>query len=183
MKSRTLLTLSLAVGFLSPAVGLLTATRCGAEPLPVAADKQVKPAPELDPASQRVEQARIKLEQARQQLTASRAMVRAAEAEFRAARADREALSARNTAQKLADASGLKDDGVLPVQPTAAMGSTGTRLYPVATPVAPVPATDLSSTRIQQVDFNAPQATPAAAPVADLRPNKVAEEQQPNQIP
>ena len=192
MKLHTLLKLSLAVGLLAP--GLLSATSCSAEPLspipapPVKAEKTA-PAVDLDPASQRVEQAKLKLDQARAQLSASRAMLKAAEAEFRAAKADREALTARNEAIKLADASGLKDDGVQPVQPQAAITFGTNRLYPASsapTPSAPAPsatpAPDMSSTRIQQADFNAPQKDEAGA-VADLRPTKTSEEAPTTQVP
>lgn len=187
MKLHTLLNLSLAVGLLTPGYVLLSATSCSAaEPLsPIAAPavktEAVAPAVDLDPASQRVEQAKLKLEQARQQLSASRAMLKAAEAEFRAAKADREALTARNEAIKLADASGLKDDGVQPVQPQAAITFGTNRLYPATTAPTPAPAPaatpapDMSSTRIQQADFNAPQPDNGGA-VADLRPTKAAGE-------
>ncbi|MBI2810591.1 MAG: hypothetical protein HYX67_07175 [Candidatus Melainabacteria bacterium] len=191
MKLHTILNLSLAVGLLAP--GLLSATSCSAaEPLSPIAAPAVKtetsaPAVDLDPASQRVEQAKLKLDQARAQVSASRAMLKAAEAEFRAAKADREALTARNEAIKLADASGLKDDGVQPVQPQAAITFGTNRLYPAAsapTPSAPAPAAtpapDMASTRIQQADFNAPQKDDAGA-VADLRPTKAAGE--PTQAP
>jgi hypothetical protein len=196
MKLHTLLNLSLAVGLLTPGYVLLSATSCSAEPLsaPVAV-KQEKPADktaadkvldkavnELDPASQRVEQSKLKLEQARAQLGAAKAMLKACEAEFRAAKADKEALSARNEAIKLADASGLKDDGALPVQPQAAITFGTNRLYPAATTTpapAATPASDMSSTRIQQADFNAPQKDDSAA-VADLRPTKAPEA--PNQV-
>ncbi|MBS2004236.1 MAG: hypothetical protein JST44_22205 [Cyanobacteria bacterium SZAS LIN-5] len=187
MMSHTLLKLSLAVGLLAPV--LLSATSCSAaeplSPIPapaVKADKPTTPAVDLDPASQRVEQAKLKLDQARAQVSASRAMLRAAEAEFRAAKADREALTARNEAIKLADASGLKDDGVQPVQPQAAITFGANRLYPAGVAGAPAPsapaatpAPDMSSTRIQQADFNAPQKEEAGA-VADLRPTKTSEE-------
>ncbi len=187
MKLHTLLNLSLAVGLLAP--GLLSATSCSAaEPLSPIAAPAVKtetsaPAVDLDPASQRLEQAKLKLEQARAQVSASRAMLKAAEAEFRAAKADREALTARSEAIKLADASGLKDDGVQPVQPQAAITFGTNRLYPAASAPTPTsapapaatPAPDMSSTRIQQSDFNAPQKDDAGA-VADLRPTKTAGE-------
>lgn len=189
MMSHTLLKLSLAVGLLTPV--LLSATSCSAaeplSPIPapaVKADKATTPAVDLDPASQRVEQAKLKLDQARAQVSASRAMLRAAEAEFRAAKADREALTARNEAIKLADASGLKDDGVQPVQPQAAITFGTNRLYPAQVAGAPAPsapapaatpAPDMSGTRIQQADFNAPQKDESGA-VADLRPTKSAEE-------
>ncbi|MBS1954895.1 MAG: hypothetical protein JST89_11955 [Cyanobacteria bacterium SZAS-4] len=191
MKLHTLLNLSLAVGLLSPA--LLSATSCSAaeplSPIPAPAVKTetpAAPAVDLDPASQRVEQAKLKLDQARAQVSASRAMLRAAEAEFRAAKADKEALTARNEAIKLADASGLKDDGVQPVQPQAAITFGTNRLYPASTAPTPAsapapaatPAPDMSSTRIQQADFNAPQADNGGA-VADLRPTKAAEPTQP----
>jgi len=186
MKLHTILNLSLAVGLLAP--GLLSATSCSAaeplSPIPapaVKAEKPVAPAVDLDPASQRVEQAKLKLDQARAQLSASRAMLKAAEAEFRAAKADREALTARNEAIKLADASGLKDDGVQPVQPQAAITFGTNRLYPASsapTPSSPAPsatpAPDMSGTRIQQSDFNAPQKDEGGA-VADLRPTKTTE--------
>lgn len=189
MKLHTLLNLSLAVGLLTPGYVLLSATSCSAaEPLSPIAAPAVKtetaapaaPAVDLDPASQRVEQAKLKLDQARAQVSASRAMLKAAEAEFRAAKADREALTARNEAIKLADASGLKDDGVQPVQPQAAITFGTNRLYPATTAPTPAsapapaatPAPDMSSTRIQQADFNAPQADNGA--VADLRPTKTA---------
>lgn len=189
MKSHTLLKLSLAVGLLAPGYVLLSATSCSAaeplSPIPAPAvktDKAATPAVDLDPASQRVEQAKIKLDQARAQVSASRAMLRAAEAEYRAAKADREALTARNEAIKLADASGLKDDGVQPVQPQAAITFGANRLYPanMTSPVtapapAATPAPDMSSTRIQQTDFNAPQKDEGGA-VADLRPTRAAEE-------
>ena len=86
----------------------------------------------------------------------------AAEAEYKAARADKDALAARTEARKLADASGLKDDGVLPVQPTAAMTFGANRLYPAnavpsSAPAATTTSLDLAKTRIQQADFNAPQ--------------------------
>ncbi len=193
MKLHTLLNLSLAIGLLTPGYVLLSATSCSAaEPLSPIAAPAVKteaaaPAVDLDPASQRVEQAKLKLEQARAQLSASRAMLKAAEAEFRAAKADREALTARNEAIKLADASGLKDDGVQPVQPQAAITFGTNRLYPATTAPTPAsapapaatPAPDMSNTRIQQADFNAPQADNGA--VADLRPTKAAGE--PTQAP
>jgi small-conductance mechanosensitive channel len=201
MKLHTLLNLSLAAGLLSPAYILLSATSCGAEPLSAPATKQEKAAvdkaavekaaiekavdkaaADLDPASQRVDQSKIKLEQARAQLSAARSMLKAAEAEFRAAKADKEALSARNEATKLADASGLKDDGVQPVQPQAAITFGTNRLYPAASAApapAATPAPDMSSTRIQQADFNAPQKDGDGAPVANLRPTKTAEESQP----
>ncbi len=186
MKLHTLLNLSLAAGLLSPAYVLLSATCCGAEPLSAPATKQEKTlvdkaAADLDPASQRVEQSKIKLEQARAQLSAARSMLKAAEAEFRAAKADKEALSARTEATKLADASGLKDDGVQPVQPQAAITFGTNRLYP-ATSAAPAPAAtpapDMSSTRIQQADFNAPQKDGDGAPTTDLRGTKAAEQSQ-----
>lgn len=192
MKSHTLLKLSLAVGLLAPGYVLLSATSCSAaeplQPIPapaVKADKPTTPSVDLDPASQRVEQAKIKLDQARAQVSASRAMLKAAEAEFRAAKADREALTARNEAIKLADASGLKDDGVQPVQPQAAITFGANRLYPAGvTPVpgspapAAVAAPDMSSTRIQQSDFNAPQKDEGGS-VADLRPTKGADDAAP----
>lgn len=191
MKSHTLLKLSLAVGLLAPGYVLLSATSCSAadplSPIPAPAvktDKPATPAVDLDPASQRVEQAKIKLDQARAQVSASRAMLKAAEAEFRAAKADKEALTARNEAIKLADASGLKDDGVQPVQPQAAITFGSNRLYPASTAPAPsgpapaaTPAPDMSGTRIQQADFNAPQAPQGeAGAVADLRPTKPADD-------
>lgn len=190
MKSHTLLKLSLAVGLLAPGYVLLSATSCSAadplQAIPAPAVKTDKPATtpavDLDPASQRVEQAKIKLDQARAQVSASRAMLKAAEAEFRAAKADREALTARNEAIKLADASGLKDDGVQPVQPQAAITFGANRLYPASmspVPGSPAPAAtaapDMSSTRIQQSDFNAPQKDEGGS-VADLRPTKAAED-------
>ncbi len=186
MKLHTLLNLSLAAGLLSPAYVLLSATCCGAEPLsaPTKQEKTLvdKAAADLDPASQRVEQSKIKLEQARAQLGAARSMLKAAEAECRAAKADKEALSARTEATKLADASGLKDDGVQPVQPQAAITFGTNRLYP-ATSAAPAPAAtpapDMSSTRIQQADFNAPQKDGDGAPTADLHGTKTGDQSQP----
>jgi hypothetical protein len=76
--------------------------------------------PELQSAAQRVDMSKSKLDQARQQLSAAKAMLKAAEAEFKAAQADQNALSLRTEARKLADASGLQDNGTV-----------GNRLYPV----------------------------------------------------
>lgn len=188
MKLRYLLNLSLAAGLLAPAGGFFLATSAGANPLdaftPAPATTVKESNPELDSAGQRVEAAKTKLDQARQQLKAARALLKACEAEFNAARADREALALRSEAKKLADASGLKDNGAQPVQPDASIKS-----FAAANPPAVTESTDLSKTRIQQADVNTqptttsvgdttqPQETvspldPNGAPVPDLRAAK-----------
>jgi len=163
MKVRYLLNLSLAAGLLAPAGGFLLATNAGANPLdaftPAPVNTVKESNPELDSAGQRVEAAKTKLDQARQQLKAARALLKACEAEFNAARADREALALRSEAKKLADASGLKDNGAQPVQPDASIKS-----FAAANPPPVTEATDLSKTRIQQTDVNA---QPAATIVGD----------------
>jgi len=155
MNLRKLYSLSIAAGLLSPACSIVLATASGAQN-PLTPPAPVKEStPEIDAAGHRVDQAKIKWDQARAQLSAAKSMLKASEAEYRAARADKEALSARTEARKLADASGLKDDGVLPVQPTAAMTFGTNRLYPVTvTPVTTAP--DVSKTGNQSADFNAP---------------------------
>ena len=181
MKLRTLLNLSLVAGLILPAYGLFAATSCGAEPLPASTVQESTP--ELDMATHRVEQAKAKLDQARQQLSAARAMLKAAEAEFKAARADKEALAARTEARKLADASGLKDDGVTPVQPSNDFGVN--RLFPVTNqPVVTTPA-DLSQTRIQDADLTKAVTVPMTAPATpqpavDLHTNAI---EQPSSVP
>jgi len=191
MNLRKLYSLSIAAGLLSPACSIVVATASGAQnPLAAVTPPAKESTPELEASGHRVDQAKIKLDQARGQLGAARAMLKAAEAEYKAARADKDALAARTEARKLADASGLKDDGVLPVQPTAAMTFGTNRLYPATTsPTAPAPTAttpDLSKTRIQQADFNAPQKDDQDLTKANIdgaaTPLRPAAEEQPNQV-
>lgn len=87
----------------------------------------VEMTPEMQAASQRVDQTKTKLDQARRQLEAAKASLKAADAEYRAAKADMEALTLRKQADNLADATRNGQDGA----PAAATSApTGGRLVP-----------------------------------------------------
>jgi hypothetical protein len=106
MKSARLSKLGLAASLLVFCSGTMNGAQASifGQPAPPA-DGEVENTPEIQAASQRVEQTKVKLDQARKQLDAAKASLKAADAEFRAARADKEALSLRRQAEKLADAS------------------------------------------------------------------------------
>jgi len=185
--------------FLIPGYMLVTCTMSGAQVLPAQtnapAQQVAQSTPELDEANAKLDQAKQKLDTARAQLTCAKAMVKAADAEFRACKANRDALAMRNEAQRLADLSGF------PTQTAPQIAAT--RLYPVAQPATPVPATpvDTTKTRIDQVDFNAQTSDSEAqaqaaniagkenfagapVPLTDLKPQqRAAAPQEPNSVP
>jgi hypothetical protein len=105
----------------------------------------VEMTPEIQAASQRVDQTKTKLDQARRQLDAAKASLKAADAEYRAAKADMEALTLRRQADNLADATRTGQDAA---PATAGNGPPGGRLVPtdridpngLAKTSAPVPA-------------------------------------------
>ncbi|HEY9788437.1 MAG TPA: hypothetical protein V6D17_23815 [Candidatus Obscuribacterales bacterium] len=115
---------------------------------------------EVTAAAERVDQARTRVEQARKQVEASRALLRAFEAEYRAALANKEALSLRNHARKLADASGLPKE-----------------ISPPSTAPAIMP--QIPAVRAGKLDFNhdlqpapAGQLVPASQPMSAPTPGQ-----------
>ncbi len=164
--SRTRLTAGLLVSLSA----LLVGTACGAEELTSTTSTVQQGAhqksTELESADQRVDQAKNKLDFARKQLSAAKASLKAAEAEFKANKANRDALSLRETATQLADASGFA--ATTPSEPVRQIivPQNGNRLTPVSVPQPVVRAVG------QPLDFNAQPANyNNGAPVPDLQPN------------
>lgn len=107
----------------------------------------VEMTPEIQAATQRVDQLKSKLDQAHRQLDAAKASLKAADAEFRAARADLEALTLRRQAEKLAEATQHGGDASQAQTPAAnapdsAGLNPGNRIDPngIAKTSAPVPS-------------------------------------------
>lgn len=107
----------------------------------------VEMTPEIQAATQRLDQLKSKLDQARRQLDAAKASLKAADAEFRAARANLEALTLRRQAEKLAEATQNGTEAAQAQAPAAnapdnAGLNPGNRIDPngIAKTSAPIPA-------------------------------------------
>ena len=160
---------NIRTGILAVLLVLGNGTTCDARPLlrrPAKVQQAEVKTPELQQAAERVRAAATQLDTARKQLEAARALVRAAEAEHRASIADREALSLKERAKTLADASGFPKSALItPSQlvvgqpaPPASQNVVVPASAPVESAKAELSAGNTLSPgygRIQQPDFNA----------------------------
>lgn len=162
--------MNIRTGILAVLLVLGSGTTCDARPLlrrPAKVQQAEVKTPELQQAAERVRAAATQLETARKQLEAARALVRAAEAEHRASIADREALSLKERAKTLADASGFPKSALItpsqlvvgqPAPPVSQNVVVPASAPPVESAKAELSAGNTLSPgygRIQQPDFNA----------------------------
>lgn len=122
---------------------------------PTAADV----AAQVHAAKDRLSTSKVRLSIAKKQVIAAKARLKAAEAEFRAAKANHSARNLQHEAHKLAESSGLPaiTNSLIEQNKTRSLASKAVENLEKKEVKPEVPkAMDLSQTRIQQVDFNAP---------------------------
>ncbi|MCA9816484.1 MAG: hypothetical protein R3C24_03535 [Cyanobacteriota/Melainabacteria group bacterium] len=156
---------------LSVALPLSLQSVCLADTLNVeSSTTEADVAAQVHAAKDRLETAKVRLEIAKKQVVASKARLKAAESEYKAAQANSEARNLQHEAFKLSESSGLPAITNTQIEeskqrslasrflkkPAAGEEVVTPEVAPEAPAVTPAAPVDLSNTRIQQVDFNAP---------------------------
>lgn len=131
-----------------------------ADTLNVDAPSEADVASQVHAAKDRMSTAKVRLDIAKKQVIAAKARLKAAESEFKASKANHEARNLQHEAYKLSESSGLPaiSNSLIEENKQRSLASKLIKKAPAKTEAIEQQANpvDLTNTRIQQVDFNAP---------------------------